>query len=232
MTTDIFIRSYRGDFKWLEHSLQSIWSRGSGFSKVHIVVPAQDIQLLTCAKNEVVHLTSTHGDDYMGQQVTKLEADQYSHADYILHVDSDCIFTKKFSPDNFFCDGKPIILREEHVLSPWPRCAERALGWYEDAEYMRRLPIIYPRWLYKEFRVWMEMRHGMRVNEWVMAQPNREFSEFNTLGQWAYKFHKDKFAWKHPSEVEPVCKQFWSWSGFEKDQEEVKNILAQEDPSV
>jgi hypothetical protein len=39
-------------------------------------------------------------------------------------------------------------------------------------------------------------------------------SEFNTLGQLARKFHADAFTWMHPSDVPPVCKQYWSWGGL------------------
>jgi hypothetical protein len=39
MTTDIFIRSYRNDFKWLEYCLKSCHQKARGFGKIHIAVP-------------------------------------------------------------------------------------------------------------------------------------------------------------------------------------------------
>ena len=226
MSTDIFIRSYRGDFGWLEYCLKSIKKHSSGFNKIHVCVPPNDVQLLSFVKDEIIHLVDPTADDYMGQQITKLYADYFCHCNFIVHVDSDCIFTKPFSPESFMCGGKAVVLREDGVESPWPSISSRMLGWDDFAEYMRRLPIIYPRWLYAEFRRWMEERSGKVLKDLILSQPNREFSEFNTIGQWAYKFHQDKMEWKHPSEMEAVARQFWSWGGLEASREEVEKIIA------
>jgi hypothetical protein len=227
MSTDIFIRSYRGDFSWLEYCLKSIKKHSSGFNKIHVCVPPNDVQLLSFVKDEVVHLVEPTADDYMGQQITKLHADHFSHADFILHVDSDCIFTKPFSPESFMCGEKAIVLREDGVESPWIAITARILGWHDSAEYMRRLPILYPRWLYVGFRKWMEEKYDKSLRAIVESQPARDFSEFNTIGQWAYKYHHDAFAWFHPSEVEPVVRQFWSWGGLEASRGEVEKIIAE-----
>lgn len=226
MSTDIFIRSYRGDFGWLEYCLRSIRSRGSGFNKIHVCVPPNDVQLLSFVKDEIVHLVEPTADDYMGQQITKLYADHFCHSDFVLHVDSDCIFTKPFSPESFMCDEKSIVLREDGVESPWIGITGKALGWDDSAEYMRRLPILYPKWLYGEFRKWIEEYSGKTLKDFVLSQPARDFSEFNSIGQWAYKYCNDRIAWKHPSEVEPVARQFWSWGGLESSREELEKIIA------
>ena len=42
MTTDIFIKSYRGDFEWLPGCLHSIQKYATGFRDVVIVVPDTD----------------------------------------------------------------------------------------------------------------------------------------------------------------------------------------------
>jgi len=215
-SVDIFVRSYRGDFPWLEHCLKSIHRFAKGFSSVHIVVPEADKPLLASLTEEIVHGTVDECDGYLAQQVTKLYADEFCGADYVLHVDSDCVFQTEFSPDNFFFDNKPILLREDNVGTHWIQHSANFLGWQDTFEYMRRLPIIYPLWIYKEFREWMESRHGVPLRSFICNQDKHSFSEFNTLGMWAYKFHQDKFSWKHPQEVPAVAKQYWSWGGIEK----------------
>ena len=213
MTTDIFIRSYAGDFAWLEYCLKSIKKYGNGFSKVHIVVPANDAGNVPVLGSEVVHLTTDRTDGYMAQQLTKLHADDFCEAEYVLHVDSDCVFFKDFSPLDFFLEGKPIMLQEK-VETIWNPITEKHLGWRDEYEYMRRLPIIYPKWIYGKFRAWMKRKHDLGIDDYVVRVNGREFSEFNTLGQWANRIHPEAFTWMEPNDVPKYCEQFWSWGGI------------------
>jgi hypothetical protein len=226
LSCDIFIRSYAGDFAWLEYCLKSIKKYGHGFDKVHIVVPSNDAGSVPVQGTEVVHLTTDRTDGYMAQQLTKLHADEFCQAEYVLHVDSDCIFFKDFSPLDFFLDGKPIMLHEKFETI-WNAITEQHLGWRDDHEYMRRLPIIYPRWMYLAFRQWMKKKHAMSVDDYVIRQNNRNFSEFNTFGQWAKRLYKDSFTWMEPKDVPKYCEQFWSWGGITPEiKEKIKIILA------
>ena len=217
MKTDILIRSYGKDFKWLWSSLRSIEKFGNDFSDIHIVVPESDLSALHNLTIEKTHGVVDPCAGYLAQQITKLYADTWCTADYVLHVDSDCIFHTNFSPEKFFIDGKPIMLREICEGSPWNAISEKTLGWYDEYEYMRRHPIIYPRWIYGAFRDWIRSTHGCELDSLICAQPTNEFSEFNTLGQWAYKYHPEAFAWCHPSEIPAYCKQYWSWGGVSSD---------------
>jgi hypothetical protein len=215
MNVDILIRSYHKDFRWLHHSLKSISQYSSGFSNIHIVVPETDVHLISHLTCEKVHSTVDNCDGYLGQQITKLYADTWCKGDYVLHVDSDCIFYKDFSPECFFIDGKPVLLREKCVDSPWNVISEKTLGWYDEYEYMRRHPTIYPTWLYAKFREWIKETHGCELDHWISTRDRHEFSEFNTMGQWAYKFYRDSFVWCHPAEFTEYCKQYWSWGGLD-----------------
>jgi len=226
MTCDIFYRSYEKDFDWLFYSLKSVKQYARGFSKVHIAIPANDVGEMDFVGSPEVHLVTDRCDGYMGQQITKLHADEFCRAEYVLHVDSDCVFYKDISPPSLFLDGKPVMLRE-NCESIWKRISERSLGWYDEYEYMRRLPICYPRWIYSAFRQWMQKKHGMSVDDWIMRQPGRDFSEFNTLGQWARRFHPEAFTWLEPREFPEYCKQFWSWGGITPEiKDKIENILA------
>jgi len=226
MQVDIFYRSYANDFEWLKNSLKSVEKYCDGFGGVHVAIPATDIGEMPSVGSETVHLVEQKLTGYMDQQVTKIHADEFCRGDYVLHVDSDCIFYKETRPEDFFLDGRPVILREEGVESPWFEISARSLGWRCDGEYMRRLPILYPRWIYKAFRIWMEEKHGCKLWEWLDKQPTHEFSEFNTLGQWAYKFHRKEFAWLHPSDLPVYCKQYWSWGGIGEHRAEIEKMLA------
>ena len=222
---DILIRSYDKDFEWLKYCLKSIRKFCTGFNHVHIVVPMQDAHKLDFAEDETVHGVQDKCEGYMAQQVTKLYADNFCTADFILHVDSDCVFFKQTKPENFFRHEKPVILYDENVASPWPAISRITLGWHDSKEYMRRLPIIYPKWIYKAFRDWVKKNQKHDLETWICSQPRREFSEFNTLGQWAYQLHNDAFTWLKPEDAEVFAKQHWSWGGIEDHRKQIEEIL-------
>src|SRR5438132_7950295 len=72
-------------------------------------------------------------DDYLGQQATKLSADTFTDADFICHVDSDCIFVRDASPEDFVVGERArIVKRPIERLGrerPWQLPTEKFLGW-------------------------------------------------------------------------------------------------------
>jgi hypothetical protein len=233
---DIFIRSYKNDFEWLKYCLRSIKKFCKGFNDVHVAVPNEDVSALDFLDGEIAHGVCDKCEGYLAQQVTKMYADNFCNADYILHVDSDCIFFKETHPEDFFEHEKPIVLYDENVMAvcpiystirptPWPEIAKLTLGWFDEKEYMRRLPIIYPRWIYPEFRKFVQQVQKHDLETWICAQPYRQFSEFNTLGQWANRFHNDKFTWLKSGEKETCATQHWSWGGVEQHMQKIEQIL-------
>lgn len=215
MKVDILIRSYRGDIGWLKYSLKSIDKFCSGFHKIHIIVPEEDFQLIEGLSGVEKHKIKENCSGYLAQQYTKLCADHFSDAEHILHVDSDVVFTRPTTPHHFFSGGKPIVLQEKDVQTPWRAISAQSLGWEDEYEYMRRMPIIYPRWIYPEFRAWMEEKHGMSLEAHICSHPPMAWSEFNTLGQWAKRYHMERFEWMNPQFWESPCIQFWSWGGLD-----------------
>lgn len=103
-------------------------------------------------RNVRVEFCRDYQDDYLGQQATKLLADTFSDADYICHVDSDCIFFRPTSPQDFIVDGKPRVLMQSCELlaghRPWQRPTEKFLGFPVFDDFMRQPPFTFPRWLY------------------------------------------------------------------------------------
>ena len=228
-TVDLFIRSYVKDFDWLTYCLKSCAKSAKGFRNIHIVVPHGDQEHLAHLTKEKVHVCPRYSEDYLGQQVTKLNADTYSDADFICHIDSDTVWTRKVTPDDFISDGKAIIYHEPYSVigeCPWQPIVEEALGWKPEHEFMRRPPHIYPRWIYPEMRKYLSDKHGMPFDTFIATRSERKFSEYNVLGAYAWKEHPDKFCWRHPSQDKPVVRQFWSWGGLDKNKEEINKILS------
>jgi len=167
-------------------------------------------------------------ESYMSQQVAKMNADNHTPADFILHLDSDCVFTEPVTPETFMQDGKP-----RWLMTPWKDCFESKRIWFHviakaiqdcpQHEFMRRHGLVIPRWAYGEFRAFIEKTHGIPLDAYVMNQPGHEFSEFNCIGFWLWLYHRDKIHW-HDTSTDgiPPCpiEQSWSWQEGGMTQEE------------
>lgn len=227
-SVDLFIRSYKKDFEWLSYCLKSCAKSAKGFRQIHIVVPHGDQHELNHLTLEKVHICPRYAEDYLGQQVTKLNADLYSDADFICHIDSDTVWLHDVSPKDFIHKGKAIMYYEPYDKigeCPWQPIIEEAVGWKPEFEFMRRPPHTFPRWIYKEMRDFLQTAHKVPFDTFVATRPDRRFSEYNTLGAYAWKHHRDKFDWRPPEQDKPTVKQFWSWGGLDSNRQELDTIL-------
>lgn len=211
---DIFIKTYPDDYPWLEYCLRSIRKFATGFRKVVIVSSAP-----LKADATVFQVKEHIEDGYLSQQIFKLNADNFSDADYILHIDSDTIFTRPVSPETYFTNGKIDWLMTPYVKTetPWKAITEKFLKQPVEFEFMRRFPIMIPRWLYAAIRGFSERTHGVSADSYVVSQPYREFSEFNALGAFAYQFHNERFNWLNTENgnwPELTVDQRWSRGGL------------------
>lgn len=233
MTYTIFIKSYRGDFRWLTYCLRSIQKFATGFKEIVIVIPDTDnLDHLTA---ERVIKVKESGTPYMFQQAVKMYADTYTDADFISFVDSDCVFTEPVTPETFMTDGKVNWLHTpwEHIADEtskvWREVMRRCVGKDAPAEFMRRHPQMIPRWALEEFRGFVAQKHGVSLEHYILSQPGRSFSEFNCIGFYLWLHHYDKIHWIDTSEGIPptVLKQFWSWGGLTPEIErEIKSLLS------
>ncbi len=232
MKVPILIRSYAPDFEWLSYCLKSIHKFASGFQEIVIITPEADAPLLGHLTAERVIPVHDGVPKYLCQQSDKLHADIHCpNADFICHIDSDCILTQPVTPQTFMRDGKPLWL-----MTPWKDCFESKKTWahimlkcvqeYPEHEFMRRHGQLLPRWAYGAFRDFIQNAHGMTMTEYVMSQPGHEYSEFNTMGFYLWLYHRDKISWWDTSVegVPPaVMDQHWSWGGMTQ---ELRNKLA------
>lgn len=229
---DIFIRTYPKDYPWLNYCLRSINKFCTGFNKIWIVSPEQAPFAPQGVEWKVMNEESDDG--YLSQQITKLYADVITNyeADYYLHVDSDVIFTRPTTPMDFLQNEKVIwyYTPYEHTKTPWQPITEKFIGQKVDNEFMRRFPIMVPKWLYAALRKFCHETHGRRIiSEYVRNQPHRSFSEFNALGAYAWAEHRDEISWVNTLETqlpEPRAKQYHSWSGLTDEiKTEIEGIL-------
>jgi len=226
-TVDLVIKSYPADYQWLSLCLRSIQKFATGFNQVIVLLPRSDPLPLTA--ETVVYLDAPEG--YLAQQVAKLNADQHTQADYIVHFDSDMVFTRPVTPDFFFKDGKPIWVVtpfQDKEMRAWMHVMVKCFHKMPPYEFMRKCSIVAPRWIYAKFREFIQDYHGVTMEQYVMNQPANEYSEYNCLGFFAWLHHREVFHW-HDTEIEGCdwpFRQFWSWGGLTPEiREEIESIL-------
>lgn len=224
MKTAIFIKTYKDDLKWLGYCLESIKKYGSGISEVVIAADEDCKEFMQIFVHEVrVVYVPAWRNGYIQQQFVKLHADQYTNAEQILFVDSDCVFHTPFTPESYMRDGKPVLLKTRYGNlgggEAWKRITESFVGWPVEFEYMRRLPWMYRRQSLINFRAMFPT-----LEDRLRSLETPSFSEYNALGAYIDKFEHDEY-YVSDTEVwmpESVAHQFWSWSGL--DNEDKKKI--------
>jgi hypothetical protein len=245
---DIVIKTRPHDYDWLEWCLKSIGTNCFEFNGLILINDIPSIEhpeLFIPLRNKHIGVPLKEP-GYLWQQRCKLYADQYSDAEYILFQDSDTIFTRPVTPSNFIKDGKPVWLYspldkarpDQHA---WIPVMEKFLGKKPEHEFMRRHPFIVPRWAFEELRTFCKYKHGMSLEDYIMAQaiPGHPlalvFSEWNCMGFFLWEYHHDKVCWMTPEEAGPACVyQGFTHAGEDRKQEDIDKFkeLLGSTPSV
>ncbi len=211
---DIFIKSYYKDFKMLNYCLKSIEKYLTGYNKIVIVIPKKDYQIYQSIVHTdlpiELHVVEEYGDGYLYQQFIKMTAYKYCDSQFIMYVDSDCIFDKHINIENLVSNGQPEILYTHYSKVDeaicWKQCTERFMNDVVEFEFMRRLPLIY-------HRETLETIHNLEPNLESVVMNSGRFSEFNALGAWAFVHQKDKYSFVNTDNwkpVDPLGVQLWS----------------------
>ena len=231
MSISIFVRTYHRDIKWLNYCLQSIHKNLLGWDEIVIAIPTGQETLLFDLTQEKVITTKIQKDDYLAQQSDKMQAHKYCKGDYILFVDSDVIFKPNANVLDYFYENKPIILKANYnsvgEAICWKKPTEKLFKEKIEFEYMRFAPQIF-------HKSTLEMFNDSfpDIENYVMSQPYRQFSEFNALGFYAEKMQPDDYSIVDVTNGVPEylpenkSKQYWSWSNLtEIERKEIENTI-------
>lgn len=226
---DLFIKTYAQDFKLLDYSLQSIIKNVTGYSYIVILVPEKDFKLF---RQTVTHIPvntaiwvipEIYSNGYLFQQVCKLKAHKYSHADYILFSDSDCIYDHSINLQDFVADDKPEILYTSYDKADgaiiWQKPTEAFIEDSMPWELMRRNCLIYHRSTLANVEYFAKSLHGKSIEEYVMNSGS--FSEFNAIGAYAFLHEPGKYNFVNTDNWEytkPKAIQLWSYGTKDGDE--------------
>ena len=220
--------TFARDLEWTRYSLMSFQKFCKGFSEVVIVVPTSDIQLFKPFEAEfgtkdcpvvVLGFLEVPGKGFVHHLAMKCYADVFCPtADFILHLDPDCLWSEPTTPQDYFVDysigssgvdavpteSRPTLVVEEYELLKeyhpgrynWKQVTEKALGFPVKYETMCRHPAVHYRWLYGAVRDHIEAIHRTPFLDFVLQQKNsfpQGFGEFNTLGAFVMQFHAQRY---------------------------------------
>ena len=234
-THQFFVASYPKDFPWLHCLLTSIDRFAAGWLETVVSVDAahraqaeREFGRYNC---RVVVQSGEPG--YLRAQCAMISADEVCEGDIIWIVGSDCLITGPATPDMLMQDGRPVMLFTPYASMSsagnpgviWKQGTSDAVGWDVEHEYMRRLPLLYPREVLKRTRLLLGGRHG----EWKsyvygtaqgLENPyHSRFSESNVIGAVAYRHMPGAYVWMNTdTEAGPSFPlvQHWSHGGFER----------------
>lgn len=242
MTTDLFICTHAKDYGWLKYCFKSISKFATGFRALNVVVPVQDAaELLEMPHPNGIQFNLWSGAEWpnkgmMWHEYQIMKADEWCcDADFIAHLDPDCVFTAPVTPETFIKNGKPILRYERFDsicgrhpgIMRWKEAVNYALPFPVDKEFMRGHPEVYHRGLYRTAREIIELKQQMSLAEFMRGCRNefpQTFCEFATLGAVAYERFRDLYepfdcaSQRNPDMQEWPIQQFWSHSRIDEPQ--------------
>jgi len=204
---EILIVTHQRDTEFLRYCLRSISMFTAGFHGVTLVVPNSEKHLFDWAKKGVkFHFFDEIPDKgHLGHLIQKCRADEICpEADYILHLDADCMFWRQCTPADFMQNGKPILVRERYADCGkrnenrlfWQGAVERALGFTPEWEGMTKHPNAHRRETYRRLREMVETHTGQSFDDYVLSGQNafpQHFAEFPALAAIAIRDFPDKY---------------------------------------
>jgi len=241
----ILIVSHAKDFEWLRYCLQSIERFATGFHEVCVFLPAHESWIgasqIAAAYNGSIPLRIAVEDQwpdkpFMFHEWLIINADNLCpDADFICHIDSDCVFHHPVTPEEYFVEGKPVLLFADYNwickrfnnpnFMHWKTATVLAIGGNPIYETMRRHPAVHPLKTYRKTREVIQSHTGMEASAYIRRQRDTfpsTFAEFPILGEVARRYFLNEYRWiNQETEPCPADKlwQFWSHAAPELEQD-------------
>ena len=217
----IFIRTYKRDVAWLDFCLQSIHANLKGWDEIVVAVPEGQESHLRFLGAERAVTTPRFAEDYVGQQIAKLQAHRHVTGDYVLFVDSDVVFLPGADVRAWLDGDRPIIGKHRYASleregSPsvkWRGFMAEFFGVSPDWEYMRGHGCR----LYRTDTLRALAAEFPDLEAYARGVRKRRFSEFNLLGFFAESREPERYRFID-DEVTPLpdtrSRQFWTIDGL------------------
>lgn len=249
-----FIRSYRGDFCWLNNVISSI-EKFAEDCPIIICIEECDFEYLPKITNKNLKVVKEEKfcDGTIQQKYSKLTADFYCDTEYIIYLDSDSALVRPFNIKDWLYFDKPILeytsyedinkwFIENNIRGGnpeiWRKGVSRAVGYDVTNEFSRRLEKIYKTSWLKGMRQNIENVNGIDFKNFMSRQRGIEkiedcentvyFSDFNYMGAYLWKYQRADIAWINTSILDywtrKVCAVQFHSYTMTKTENEVKKV--------
>lgn len=253
---DILIVTHAKDMEFLKYCLLSIRAFAREFGQVVLLVPERERGKYDWTKRtSVQYFHEPEGKGMMAHEIEKCRSDEHCpNADFILHMDADCMFMRPTTPDDFVQDWRCLSVCEPYAKITnknrfiWRDCVKTATGLVPTHDYMVRHPQVHPRDTYYLTRSAVEKYTGRTFNDYVLScqsefpQGFAEFPTLSTVGRLlvpsSYNFREyDKKADVELCCVDPSTFQyvyrksrdhvveFWSHGGIDSYRSECEGVI-------
>lgn len=205
LNCEIFIVSCAKHFPWLEYCLKSIEKYATGFSDVTIVIPESDLGKGLPIGRFFRAEREWDGKGFLWHMAQVMRADEWCpEADFILHIDSDCVFSEPVTPDDYIIDGKPVLYHERFAsigkkhpdVLRWQQVVQSCVTFKVTQETMRRHPAVHRRENYGQSRFEIRAKTKMPWDEYIKSCRNefpQGFCEYVTLGNVAMRYFPTEY---------------------------------------
>jgi hypothetical protein len=245
---DIFIKTYHGDFIWLEYCLKSVKKYAKGFRNI-IVVSDNDENLIPDSIIDILPIKLFYTDvpkiipkncvqstGYLWQQIIKLSWVDYTDADAVFVLDSDEMLSKELNPSSLITeDGKFRWFYRNWEFSRdaivWKEPTKKILNIEPQYEAMCEPGFVLERNTTEKFIEYITKIHSANTiwhsffNADIIC-----FSEYNAYGSYVYNFDNDEKYFKIINGEDKTlynCSiiKSWSWGGLSEEDKEKRDAL-------
>jgi len=243
MIVDIFIKTYYKDYIWLKYCLRSIQKFASGFRNIIIVSDTDNLipdeYIIPNCKIYYVPIPKItpsyveHGIGYLWQQNIKLNWFDYTDADAVLNLDSDCMFTTITTPADFMTDGK-----FNWFYRDW-KDAGGGICWKQSTDFLLKIDTKYDSMLCHPFI--LQRNTSLSLKKYLCSIHNSDTiwnifvkynmktaSEFNLFGSYIKYIDSNEYNQIH----NPVNQYHnrtihvsWSWGGLKDEEIQLREQL-------
>ena len=246
--TDIFIKTYPGDFIWLKYCIRSIEKFVTGFRNIIIVTDSgTELEIDSKLPIKIFYEdlpNETHpcpvGIGYAWAQSVKLNWTKYTDSDYVLQIDSDTMFCDKIDISYYTKEDKIKWFYREWTESGEGEIHRVPADFFIKRETSRdHMPA--PTWLFsrkttKLFQdrvdenwggIWNYLNiHARQLwsndlnfnSEHLSTHKGWGSCEYHMYGNFIEFFYSDEYLLVHSSEYSVPIRQSWSWGGLKEDE--------------
>jgi len=198
--------TYKKDLPFFEFSLRSYQKFASGFSYTKVIVPLEDVDAFKAVCDPAGVVVAGIGEPpgkgmlmHMAMQMLG-ETHFPSDADFIFHIDADCVFNQPTTPRDYLPGDKPLIcFREWDALLTrpveqdeiqtfmgftgrtidfnrgaylWKFAADFALGFASQRQTMTMMPVVHRREVYARARAILQRRFNTDIISHILQGRN------------------------------------------------------------